>query len=113
MCSFFLYRMYPLILSFETINKLKVFLNAVFPRLKMWDTFACASAKKLTLFIISIALLKNVPPDAGLQKRATISNLNIGLDGPGIKPGPSAWQAAALTAQPSTTPKHVLHCDKM
>jgi hypothetical protein len=30
--------MYPLILSFETINKLK--LNAVFPGLKMWDTFA-------------------------------------------------------------------------
>jgi hypothetical protein len=32
--------MYPSILSFETINKLKLFLNAVFPGLKMWDTFA-------------------------------------------------------------------------
>jgi hypothetical protein len=39
--------------------------------LKMWDTFACATAKKLTHFIISIAVLENVPPDAGLQKRAT------------------------------------------
>jgi hypothetical protein len=45
-------------------------LNAIFPGLKMWDTFACANAKILTHFIISIAVLENVPPDAGLQKRA-------------------------------------------
>jgi hypothetical protein len=44
----------------------------VFPGLKKWDIFAwdalaCATAKSLT----SIAVLENVPPDAGLQKRAT------------------------------------------
>jgi hypothetical protein len=48
-------------------------LNAVFLVLKMWDTFACATAKILNPFIISIAVLQNVPPDAGLQKRATLS----------------------------------------
>jgi hypothetical protein len=37
----------------------------------------------LTHFIISIALLENVPPDAGLQKRATLSTLNVGLAGTG------------------------------
>jgi hypothetical protein len=46
-----------------------------------------------------------VPSDAGLQKRATFSTLNIGLAGLGIKPGPPAWQAVALTAQPSTMPR--------
>jgi hypothetical protein len=30
-----------------------------------------ATANFSTLFIISIAVLENVPPDAGLQKRAT------------------------------------------
>jgi hypothetical protein len=30
-----------------------------------------ATAKILTYFIISIAVLENVPPDAGLEKRAT------------------------------------------
>jgi hypothetical protein len=43
----------------------------VFSGLKMWVTFACTTAKFLTHFIISIAVLVNVPPDAGLQKRAT------------------------------------------
>jgi hypothetical protein len=42
-----------------------------FPGLKMWVNFACANANLLTHFIISIAVLENVPPDAGLQKRAT------------------------------------------
>jgi hypothetical protein len=37
----------------------------------MWGTFDCASAKNVTFFIISIAVLENGPPDAGLQKRAT------------------------------------------
>jgi hypothetical protein len=52
------------------ITPFGVFSDA-FPGLKMLDTFACYTAKILTHFIISIALLKNVPPDAGLQKRAT------------------------------------------
>jgi hypothetical protein len=73
----------------------------------MWDTFACATAIFLTHFIISIAVLENVPPYAGLQKRATFSTLKV-WPGPGIKPGPPAWQAAALTAQPSTTPNLIL-----
>jgi hypothetical protein len=47
----------------------------------MWDTFACAAAEKLTSFISSIAVLENVPSDAGLQKRATFSTLNVGLAG--------------------------------
>jgi hypothetical protein len=37
----------------------------------------------LTKFIISIALLENVPPDTGLQKRATFTTLNVGLAGTG------------------------------
>jgi hypothetical protein len=51
------------------ITLLGVFSDA-FPGLKMWVTFACATAKKLIHFIISIAVLENVSPD-GLQKRAT------------------------------------------
>jgi hypothetical protein len=47
----------------------------------MWDTFACATANLLDHFIISIAVLENVPPDAGVQKRATFSTLNIGSSG--------------------------------
>jgi hypothetical protein len=53
-------------------------LNAEFPGL---NTFACTTAKFLTRFIISIAVLENVPPDAGLQKRDTFSTLNVGLAG--------------------------------
>jgi hypothetical protein len=49
----------------------------------MWDTFACATANFISHFIISIAVLENVPPDAGLQKRATFSTLNVGLAGMG------------------------------
>jgi uncharacterized membrane protein YagU involved in acid resistance len=54
-------------------------LNAVFPGLKMWDTFACATAIYLTHVIVSIAVLENVPLDAGLKKRENISDLNVGL----------------------------------
>jgi hypothetical protein len=73
--------MYPSILSFETINKLKLFFECGISRLKMWDTFA--SAIFLTHFIISTAVLENVPPDAGLQKRTIFSTLNVGLAGTG------------------------------
>jgi hypothetical protein len=52
------------------ITPFGVFSDA-FPGLKMWDTFACATANLLTHFIISIAVLENVHPDTGLQKRAT------------------------------------------
>jgi hypothetical protein len=40
-------------------------MSYAYPSLKMWDTIACATAKKITHFIISIAVLENVPPDAG------------------------------------------------
>jgi hypothetical protein len=53
------------------------------PGLKMRDTFACATANILAHFIISIAVLENVPPDVGLQKRDTFSTLNIGPAGTG------------------------------
>jgi sugar phosphate permease len=52
------------------ITPFGVFSDA-FPGLKMRDTFACASVIFLAHFIISITVLENVPPDAGLQKRAT------------------------------------------
>jgi hypothetical protein len=67
-----------------------------------------STAKILTHFIISIAVLENVPPDAGLQKRATFSTLNVGLAGIGNRTR-ATWQAAALTAKPSTTPFDPLH----
>jgi uncharacterized membrane protein YagU involved in acid resistance len=54
----------------DGITPFGVFSNA-FQGLQMWDTFACAMAIFLTHFIISIAVLENVPPDAELQKRAT------------------------------------------
>jgi hypothetical protein len=75
---FFLQRMY---LS-KPLTSLSCSLNAVFPCLKMQEHL-CASVIFLTHFIISIAVLENVPPDAGLQKRATFSTLNVGLAGTG------------------------------
>jgi hypothetical protein len=47
------------------ITPFGVFSDA-FPGLNMWVTFACATAKLLTHFIISIAVLENVPPSACL-----------------------------------------------
>jgi hypothetical protein len=52
------------------ITPFSVFSDA-FPGLKMWVTFACATANYLTRFIILIAVLENVPPDAEFQKRDT------------------------------------------
>jgi hypothetical protein len=95
--------MYTSILSVETINKLKLFFDCGIPGLKMWDTFACANF--LTHFIISIAVLEKVPSDAGLQKRATFFTLNVGLAGTGKRTRAICFaKAAALTAQPTTTP---------
>jgi hypothetical protein len=42
--------------------------SEAFPGLKMWDTFACATAIFLTFFVISIAVLKNVPLTQGYRK---------------------------------------------
>jgi hypothetical protein len=41
----------------KPLTSLSCSLNAVFPGLKIWDTFACATANFLTHFIISIAVL--------------------------------------------------------
>jgi hypothetical protein len=49
----------------------------------MWNTFACATANILAHIIISVAVVENVPYDAGLQKRATFSTLNVGMAGTG------------------------------
>jgi hypothetical protein len=38
----------------------------------------------LAYYIISIAVLENVPPNSVLQKRNTYSTLNVGLAGTGI-----------------------------
>jgi hypothetical protein len=74
--------MYLLILSFETVNKLKLFFERGIPLPQDWGTPLLALLQKnLTHFIISIAVLEQVPPDAGLQKRATFSTLNPGLAG--------------------------------
>jgi hypothetical protein len=69
-CLFFLEALYDILHRLGGITSFGVFSDA-FPGLKMWVTFACATAKNLTHFIISIAVLENVPPDAGLQKRVT------------------------------------------
>jgi hypothetical protein len=72
--------MYPSILSFETINKLELFFECGNPRPQDAGTPLLAQMqKKISHFIILIAVLENVPPDAGLQKRATFSPLNVGL----------------------------------
>jgi hypothetical protein len=42
------------------------------------NTLAFATAN-LSLFIISIAVLENVLPEAELEKRANFSTLNVGL----------------------------------
>jgi hypothetical protein len=77
--------MYPSILSFKTINKLNLFFECGIPRPQDVGHLRLRYCKFhfVTHFIISIAVLENVPPDAGLQKRATFSTLNIGLAGTG------------------------------
>jgi hypothetical protein len=57
--------MYPSILSFKTINKLKLSFECGILRPQDVGHFACATANFLTHFKISIAVLENVPPDAG------------------------------------------------
>jgi hypothetical protein len=56
----------------KPLASLSCSLNAVIPCLKM---------RTPTHFIIPIAVLDNVPPDAGLQKKNTFSTLNVGLAG--------------------------------
>jgi hypothetical protein len=82
-CFFFFYACSLQYYLSKPLTSLSCSLNEVFPSLKMWYTFACATAKNLTHFIISIAVLENVSPGTGLQKRATFSTLNVGLAGTG------------------------------
>jgi hypothetical protein len=69
----------------------------------MWDTFACATANFSTHYIISIAVLENVSPDTGLQKRATFSTLNVGLAGTGNQTR-ATCVASSGTNQPLSHP---------
>jgi hypothetical protein len=94
--------MYTSILSFETINTLELFFECGIQGLKMWDTFACATANFLTHFIIPITVLESVPSDAGLQKRYTFSTLNVGLAGTGN-------QAGATCVASSGTNRSAIH----
>jgi hypothetical protein len=67
-------RRYPSILSFKTINKLKLFFECGIPRPQDADHLCLRNCKYFNPFIISIAVLENGAPDAGLQKRATFFN---------------------------------------
>jgi hypothetical protein len=93
----------------KPLTSLSCSLNAVFPGLKMWDTFACATANLLTHFIISIAVLENESPDAGLQKRATFSTLNVGLAGTGNRTQ-ATCVASSSTNQPIHSMRGFLDC---
>jgi hypothetical protein len=74
--------MYPSILSFETLNKVKLLFECGNPMPQDAGTPLLAQLQFfLPRFIILIAVLENMPPDAGLQKRAIFSTLNVGLTG--------------------------------
>jgi hypothetical protein len=75
--------MYPLILSFETITKLKLFIECGIPRPQDVGHLRLRYCKFFNPLYDSIAVLENVPPDAGLLKRSTFSALNVGLAGTG------------------------------
>jgi hypothetical protein len=65
----------------------------------------CATVNFLIYFIISIAVLENMPHDAGLQKRATgFSTLNVGLAGTGNQSWATCVAGSVIDARPSTTP---------
>jgi hypothetical protein len=95
--------MYPSMLSFETINKLKLFFECGIPRLQDVGHLCLRYYNFLTHFIISIAVLENVPPDAGLQKRAIFSTLNVGLAGIGNQ------ARATCVASSGTNRSAILH----
>jgi hypothetical protein len=67
-----------------TLTSLSCSLNAVLYQASRCGTPSLALLQFFFIhFFISIAVLENVLPDAGLQKRATFSTLNVGLDGTG------------------------------
>jgi hypothetical protein len=71
--------MYPLILSLETINKLKLFFECGIPKPQDVGHLSLRYCNFFNPFYnLNCAVLENVPPDAGLQKRATFSTLNVG-----------------------------------
>jgi hypothetical protein len=87
-------------LSFETINKLKLFFECGVPMPQDAGTPSLSLLHIFNLYIISIAVLENVPPTQGYRKESPFMS---GCMVPGIKPRPPAWQAASQDAQPSTT----------
>jgi hypothetical protein len=90
--------MYPSILSFETINKLKLFFECGIPRPQDVGHLCLRYCKFLIPhFVISIAVLANVPPDAGLQKRAPFSTLIVGLAGTGYQTRATCVASSGIT----------------
>jgi hypothetical protein len=65
------------------MNKLKLFFECGIPRSQDAGTPLLLLLQIVNLYIISIAMLENVPPDAGLHKRATFSTLIVGPAGTG------------------------------
>jgi hypothetical protein len=59
---------------------MQYFSSYVDPASRCGNTFAFDTANS-NLFIISIAVLENVPLDAGIQKRANFFTLIVGLAG--------------------------------
>jgi hypothetical protein len=71
--------MYPSILSFETINKPKLFFERGIPKPQDVGAPSLAQLQKKTSFQNPNAVLENVSLGAGLQKRDGFSTLNVGL----------------------------------
>jgi hypothetical protein len=66
------------------------------------NTFAFTTAN-FNLVKITIAVLENVPAEAGLQKRANFFTLIVGLAGTGDQTRATCVAGSGVTAQPSTT----------
>jgi hypothetical protein len=52
-------------LAFETIYKLKLFFECVIPRFQDVGHLGLRNCKFYNPFIMSIAVVENIPPDAG------------------------------------------------
>jgi hypothetical protein len=89
--------MYPSILFFETINKLKLFFECGIPMPQDEEDLYLRKCKKINPFYNLIC--SACPLTQGYRKEPPC----VGLAGTGNEPGPLVWQAAALTAQPSNT----------
>jgi hypothetical protein len=69
--------MYLSILSFDTINKLKLFFEYGIPMPQDAGTPSLLLVHILNLYIISFAVLENGPPTQGYRKKATFFTLIV------------------------------------